>query len=112
MRHARTFGLLLGAFVLLGTAVGVAGSAAPSSSRKRALTPDSTFVADKSVSGAIAQTDPSLLGQDELDPINVMIKYDVDATASYAGGVAGYAATSPSRHGRGAQGQQERGAGL
>jgi hypothetical protein len=95
VRHARTFGLLLGALVLLGTTVAVAGGAAPSSLTATALTPDSTFVGEKSVSGGLAQTDPSLLGKTSSNPVNVMIKYDVDATASYTGG-AGYTATSPS----------------
>ena len=39
--------------------------------------------------------DPSLLGRTDSTPVNVMIKYDFDATASYKGGVAGLAATSP-----------------
>ena len=43
----------------------------------------------------LAQTDPALLGRTDSTPVNVMIKYDYDATASYAGGVAGLAATSP-----------------
>ena len=38
------------------------------SSRRRALTPDSTFTGAKSVSGALAETDPSLLGTHELEP--------------------------------------------
>jgi subtilisin family serine protease len=98
VRHARTYGLLLGALVLLGTVVGVAGSAAPTKFTADAsgLTVGATYVADKSISGSLAQTDPSLLGRTSSNPINVMIKYDLDATASYAGGVAGYAATSPS----------------
>ena len=68
MRHARTFGLLLGALVLLGTTVAVAGGAAPSSLTATALTPDSTFVGEKSVSGGLAQTDPSLLGKTSPNP--------------------------------------------
>src|SRR5207247_80602 len=49
----------------------------------------------KAPSAAFAATDPSLLGRSDASPINVMIKYDVDSTASYAGGVAGLAPTSP-----------------
>ena len=59
------------------------------------LVADSTFSASKAPSANIAQTDPSLLGRTDATPVQVMIKYDFDATASYAGGVAGLAATSP-----------------
>jgi subtilisin family serine protease len=48
----------------------------------------------------LAQTDPSLLGRTDSTPITVMIKYDLDATASYAGGVAGLAPTSPAVTGK------------
>jgi subtilisin family serine protease len=54
-----------------------------------------TISVPKSDSGRLAQTDPSLLGRTDSTPINVMIKYDYDSTASYAGGVDGLAATSP-----------------
>jgi len=64
------------------------------------LLPDSTYSAQKSVSGALAQTDPALLGRTDSTPVNVLIKYDYDATASYGGSVAGLAATSPSITGK------------
>src|SRR5581483_8867607 len=54
-----------------------------------------TIKVAKSDSGRLAQTDPSLLGRTDSTPINVMIKYDFDPTASYKGGVAGLAPTSP-----------------
>jgi subtilisin family serine protease len=83
--------------VLVATAV---SSAAGASSKftvvADGVTADSTFTAAKSPSSAVARTDPSLLGLTSSDPVDVMIKYDFDATASYAGGVAGLAATSPS----------------
>ena len=53
----------------------------------------------KSPSANVAQTDPSLLGRTDATPVQVMIKYDFDATASYAGGVPGLAATSPAATG-------------
>ena len=74
---------------------GAASGADPSKFTATPLTPDSTFVGAKSSSGAIAQSDPALLGRTDATPVNVMIKYDYDATASYAGGVDGLAATSP-----------------
>jgi hypothetical protein len=64
------------------------------------LTPDSTFSAGKSTSRSIAQTDPALLGRTDSAPLNVMIKYDYDATSSYTGGLAGLPATSPSVTGK------------
>ena len=59
------------------------------------LTPDSTYSAPKSASGAVSRTDPALLGRTDSMPINVLIKYDFDPTASYRGGLAGLLPTSP-----------------
>src|SRR5690348_6423144 len=70
----------------------------PASLTATELSPDSTFSASKS--DDIAQTDPSLLGLTSSDPVNVMIKYTYAATASYAGGVNGLAATSPRKTGK------------
>ena len=58
------------------------------------ITPGATYYGSKTLSGSIAQTDPSLLGQTGSQK-PVMIKYDFDATASYTGDLAGLAATSP-----------------
>jgi hypothetical protein len=74
---------------------GVASAADPSRFTATPLTPDSTFVGAKSTSGAIARSDPALLGRTDSTPVDVMIKYDYDVAASYTGGVAGLAATSP-----------------
>jgi hypothetical protein len=63
-----------------------------------ALSPDSlvsTYTGDKSASGRLAETDQSLLRLKSSKPVNVMIKYDFDGTASYSGGVAGLRATNP-----------------
>jgi hypothetical protein len=75
---------------------GVVSGADPAKFTATPLTPDTTFEGTKSSSGAIAQSDPALLGRTDATPVNVMIKYDYDATASYAGGIDGLAATSPS----------------
>jgi len=74
---------------------GVASGADPSRFTATPLTADSTYVGAKSTSGAIAKSDPALLGRTDATTVNVMIKYDYDVAASYAGGVAGLAATSP-----------------
>ena len=86
----------LAALLLFGLA-GTAAGAKPKLTVDAAQAPKlvSTFTAVKSASGSVAQTDPSLLGQTSAKPVNVMIKYDYDATASYTGGVSGLAATSP-----------------
>jgi hypothetical protein len=81
-------------FSAVGSAAGTDGFTAS------ALTPDSTFSAAKSDSGRLAQTDPTLLNRSDATPVNVMIKYDYDATASYTGGVDGLAPTSPAVTGR------------
>ncbi|MFL5303197.1 MAG: S8 family serine peptidase, partial [Anaeromyxobacteraceae bacterium] len=85
--------------LLCGLVVVSAGSAGgePGTSRytATALTPDATIVGAKSRSGELARTSRALLGRTDSTPINVVIKYDYDATASYAGGIAGLKATSP-----------------
>lgn len=74
---------------------GVASGADPSKFTATALSPDSTYVGAKSESGAIAKSDPTLLGRKDATVVNVLIKYDFDATASYSGGRNRLAATSP-----------------
>jgi subtilisin family serine protease len=54
----------------------------------------------KSRLGQLTQTDPSLLGRTDSTPINVMVKLDYDALASYEGNIPGYAATSPKKTGK------------
>ena len=61
----------------------------------------------KAPSSALAQTDPSLLGRRDATLINVVIKLDHDASASYTGTVRGFAATSPSVTGRPLTGNSE-----
>jgi len=54
----------------------------------------------KSLTGRLAETDPSLLGRTSSRMINVIVKLDYDPAAVYAGGLAGLKATSPSVTGR------------
>ena len=58
------------------------------------------FDAPKSVSGKLAQTDPSLLNKTSTQLINVVVKLDYDAIGAYAGGIGDLRATSPSVTGR------------
>ena len=64
------------------------------------ITRAESFDAAKSASGKLAKTDPSLLGQSSSELINVLVKLDYDAIASYKGGIAGLRATSPSVTGK------------
>ncbi|HEY4331972.1 MAG TPA: S8 family serine peptidase, partial [Ilumatobacteraceae bacterium] len=95
---ARRRALLIGA-AAVATIVVTAPSAATASGRTfhatAALKPTSTISAPKSNSGRLAQSDPSLLGRTDPTPVNVVIKLDYDAAASYVGDVAGLPATSP-----------------
>jgi hypothetical protein len=56
----------------------------------------STLRVAKTPSGRLARTSPGLLGKTSSKLVNVVIKYDLDPTASYRGGVRGLKATSPS----------------
>ncbi len=62
----------------------------------KALAPTSTITAAKSVSGRLAQSDAALLSRTDSALVNVMVKLDYDAAASYKGDLAGLPATSPS----------------
>jgi hypothetical protein len=58
-----------------------------------------TETAFKSVSGRLAVSDPALLKRVDSARVRVLVKLDVDGAASYAGGVDGFEATSPSATG-------------
>ncbi len=101
MRFKKTILALLSASVGLAGAVAAVAAAGPASRfSAAALAPDSTYTAPKSRSGALAQTEPRLLGRTDSPLVNVLIKYDFDPTASYTGSVAGLAPTSPSVTGK------------
>ena len=78
-----------------------AGSAKPAPSfTATALSPAGVVRGAKAPSSSLAQTDPALLGRKDATPIPVLVKLDYDPVASYAGGVSGYAPTSPRKTGR------------
>ena len=101
--HVRSVPVLVAAAALAGlltvTATSTASRTAQASALKvisaDALTPSSTYVGSKSTSGYAAKTDRTLLGNHSSGLVNVMIKYDFDAIASYAGRIPGLKATSP-----------------
>lgn len=49
----------------------------------------------RSKSGQLAESDPALLGRSDAAVVPIMVKVDIDPVASYAGGLEGFAATSP-----------------
>ena len=64
------------------------------------LTPVSRVQGAKSVSGQLAKTDKSLLGQRSTAPVHVVVKLDYDSLAAYGGQIKGLPATSPSVTGK------------
>lgn len=99
--------------VLAGTgAVALAGSLAlvapieayaangPHGFTPTALSPISSYKSLKSDSGKRATSDKALLGRTDAAAVNVVVKLDYDATASYLGGLRGLPATSPSVTGK------------
>jgi hypothetical protein len=59
-----------------------------------------TKITTTKLTSRIARTDRTLLGRHESGPVSVLVKFDSDPVATYAGGVAGLAATSPAITGR------------
>jgi hypothetical protein len=105
-RHRR----LIGALVLPASMLALtipAGAAPPNppldpSKLTSVQTPtlSGTVDASKSATSRLAETDPALLGRTDATPVTVMIKLDYDSAATYAGGVKGVPATSPSVTGK------------
>ncbi len=65
-----------------------------------ALSPSSTITGTKSTSGRLATSDTALLKRTDSKLVNVVVKLDYDAMASYRGGIKGLPATSPSVTGK------------
>jgi subtilase family protein/fibronectin type III domain protein/PA domain-containing protein len=90
--------------VVMSVVFSIGASAAPNT-REFRLAPDAVSLVDivdvpKSVSGRLAETDPSLLRRTSSELVSVMLKLDYDAIASYAGGIEGLPPTSPTVTGR------------
>src|SRR3954468_5111466 len=106
--RVRSVPVLVAAAALAGLLTVTATSTASRTVKAAALTLDtsnapalsSTYVGSKSMSGYAAKTDRSLLGNRSSKLVNVMIKYDFDAIASYAGRIRGLKATSPRASGK------------
>jgi hypothetical protein len=91
--------LVFGAPAVGGTATASTHSKQPTLSGQ-SLVPTSRVPADKAPTSRLAKTDRSLLGRSGSAPLQVVIKLDYDSVATYAGGVRGLAATSPSVTGK------------
>lgn len=92
-------GVLVAAVVLVGLLLSGAvatGAGSHLTVSQSGITMIDTVSVAKTPSGRLARTSPGLLGQTSSNPVNVVIKYDLDPTASYRGGVRGLKATSPS----------------
>jgi subtilisin family serine protease len=100
LRVGIVLGLATGAIALVAGTAAAGSTARQKPTQFKALTPTSVTQRVKTTTSRIAKTDPTLLGRGESTPVNVMIKYDFDATASYKGGVEGLAATSPRKTGK------------
>ncbi|MDP9481974.1 MAG: S8 family serine peptidase, partial [Chloroflexota bacterium] len=84
------------ALLLIFATIAPAGAAQPPNGlTAKDLNPVSRVEGFKSSSSQLAETDPTLLGRKDAALVNVMIKLDYDAAASYSGGIEGFAATSP-----------------
>ncbi len=59
------------------------------------VTRGATYQGVKSRSGKLAKSDPALLARTDSKMVNVMVKFDADAVASYDGSIDGLKATSP-----------------
>ena len=105
MQHSQWLRAALAAALLPPMAVvawAAPGAAAPSGTWTVTERPVSTSRASapKSLTSRLAETDRTLLGRRDTAPVPVLVKLDHDPVATYAGGVAGYAATSPAWTGR------------
>jgi subtilisin family serine protease len=84
----------------------VIGSASPSQAEASKLTarqnlaPAERIVADKAPTSRLAKTDKALLNRTDSTVVSVVVKLDYDSTSTYAGGIAGLTATSPSVTGK------------
>ena len=100
-RSLRTIAASLTSFSLLVSLMGTALAVDPTELGATSLEPDGAPITTaKSRSGALAETDPALLGRNDTTPVPVFVKLDYDAVASYSGGVEGLAPTSPAVTGK------------
>ncbi len=96
----RIVALVGGILVVVASMATPVAAADPQRFTASPLTPVEKIDAPKSRSGAIAQSDPALLARTDSAPVKILVKLDVDATATYDGRIDGLAATSPTITGK------------
>ncbi|MEO8830111.1 S8 family serine peptidase [Lapillicoccus sp.] len=74
---------------------GASAANGPNTFTAKAISPASSFSSLKSESGQLAKSDQALLARTDAATVNVVVKLDYDASASYRGGLRGLPATSP-----------------
>ena len=82
--------------VMVASPTSAGGAPSGRSFTATSLSSTSRITAAKSVTGKLAESDPALLGRTDATIVNVVVKLDYDATASYDGNLTGLPATSPS----------------
>ena len=101
-RRRRLFVATLALLLLFGTLAAASAQEPPGPDLELVGQPEVSgrVTGGKASSSALAQTDPALLARSDAGLVNVVIKLDYDASASYTGNIEGLAATSPSVTGR------------
>src|SRR6185312_15474013 len=97
-RAIRRVGVLTGSVIVAMSALAGPSLAAPLDPEDLTATAvhaDSTYEAPASNSGQLAESDRALLNRTDTADVDVMVKLDYDAAASYDGSIAGLPATSP-----------------
>ena len=97
----RFLGMFGAAAILASAAVGPVTAAGPSRTPTgQGLNGGTLVIAAKTASGQLAHSDPDLLARTDSKLVPIMVKMDVDPIASYRGGVAKFAPTSPGATGK------------
>jgi subtilisin family serine protease len=97
----RTSAALIASWILVITAIAPVTAIAPQGDLTATpLTASERITADKAPTSRLAETDQELLARTDARSTSVMIKLDYDSIATYEGGIAGLAATSPRVTGR------------
>ncbi len=103
MRRSLKRGAVVGAAAILLATLATFGDGAVATSKfklVRTLNVASSATGGKSQSSLLARSDAKLLARTDAAQAPVLVKLDVDSEAAYAGGVPGYAPTSPQASGR------------
>ncbi len=94
-RRATMLSLLLALTAIFAAAPAGAQSPVPEPDSVIGLHPDTIRTFAKSASGRIAESDPALLARSDDAPVQIVVKLDYDAVASYGGNITGLPATNP-----------------